>query len=175
MNVEKLRKALAEHSLAAFMQPVNDEYMSEYPPACNRRVEWLSGFSGSAGTVVVATHKAALFTDGRYTLQAKNEVDGNLFEQHNSGVLTPEAWLMGALKAGDKVGYDPRLCTSAMVKRIESVLSKKNVILTPVENLIDPIWSDRPATPQTPLFIHELQYAGESWIHQIIRPGEDRG
>ena len=196
MKIALLRKSLAELALAAYLQPVNDEYMSEYPPACNRRVEWISGFSGSAGTVVIATQKAALFTDGRYTLQAKNEVDGAVFEQHNSGTLAPEAWLAehlsspspakrgrvgeGALlgemplvtgplptpppQAGEgiKVGYDPKLYTSATLKRMQSVLSKKNIELVPVANLIDPIWTDRPATPQTPLFIHELQYAGET-------------
>ena len=193
MKIEKLRKSLAELALAAYLQPVNDEYMSEYPPACNRRVEWVSGFSGSAGTVVVATQKAALFTDGRYTLQAKNEVDGSVFEQHNSGTLAPEAWLADHLSSpsplgggrgggvsgeiiaynaphpasplqgeGMKVGYDPKLYSLATLKRMQSVLSKKNIELVPVTNLIDPIWTDRPATPQTPLFIHELQYAGES-------------
>ena len=162
MNIEKLRQSLVECLLAAYIQPVNDEYMSEYPPACNQRVQWLCGFSGSAGTVVVAREGAALFTDGRYTLQAKNEVDAAIFEMHNSGTLSPEAWLSEILQAGDKVGYDPKLYTSSTLKRIETVLAKKNIIPVPVQNLIDPIWIDRPAIPATPVFIHELQYSGET-------------
>src|SRR5271170_5188971 len=92
-KLKTLRQALAAHKLSAYLQPVHDEYLSEYPPGCNRRVEWLTGFSGSAGTAVVLLKKAALFVDGRYTLQAKNETDAKLFERHNSGEKTPEAWL----------------------------------------------------------------------------------
>ncbi len=72
-KLKTLRTLMMKQKLAAYLQPVHDEYLSEYPPACNRRVEWLTGFSGSAGTAVVLAKKAALFTDGRYTLQAKNE------------------------------------------------------------------------------------------------------
>src|SRR5277367_4565764 len=92
-KLKALRKLLTKHKVAAYLQPVHDEYLSEYPPACNRRVEWLTGFSGSAGTAAVLQKKAALFTDGRYTLQAKNEVDGKLFEHYNSGDKTPETWI----------------------------------------------------------------------------------
>src|SRR4029077_11497324 len=121
-----LRKALVAHKLQAYVQPVHDEYMNEYPPACNRRVEWLCGFSGSAGTAAVLLKKAALFVDGRYTLQAKNEVSQKLFEQHNSGDVTPEMWLAkhsppssprqagGNKRGGMRVGYDAKLFTRDM-------------------------------------------------------------
>src|SRR4051812_42284743 len=92
-KLQALREVMKKQGLAGYLQPVHDQYMSEYPPACNRRAEWLTGFSGSAGTAVILADKAALFVDGRYTLQAKNETDGKLFERHNIADLLPEAWI----------------------------------------------------------------------------------
>jgi len=160
-KLKTLRKILAAQKLAAYLQPVHDEYLSEYPPVCNRRVEWLTGFSGSAGTAVVMAKKAALFIDGRYTLQAKNEVDAKLFEQHNSGEKTPEAWLAGQIKVGARIGYDPKLYTKRMLGRIQTALAKKGAKLVPVKNLVDAVWQDRPPAPASPVFIHDLKYAGE--------------
>jgi Xaa-Pro aminopeptidase len=160
--LEKLRNALAEQGLAAYLQPVHDEYMNEYAPPCNRRVEWLCGFTGSAGAMAVTAGEAALFVDGRYTLQAKNEVNATLFEQHNSAALMPEAWLAERLKRGDKTGYDPRLYTRDMVSRITRVLEAKGIALVPVANLVDAIWKERPAAPATPLFVHDIAYSGEA-------------
>jgi Xaa-Pro aminopeptidase len=157
-----LRKSIEKHKLNVFLQPVQDEYMNEYPPASARRVEWLSGFAGSAGTVVVTLDKAALFVDGRYTLQAKNQVDGTLFEQHNISDLSPEKWLAQHLASGLRVGYDAKLHTRSAVKRMQAVLTKKDITLVAVENLVDEIWKDRPAAPASQLFIHEEKYSGES-------------
>jgi len=161
-KLKKLRKEINKQVLDAFVHPVSDEYMSEYPPESNRRVEWLCGFSGSAGTVAVLASKAALLTDGRYTLQAKNEVDGKLFEQHNSATMSPEAWLAKHLSKGARVGYDPKLYTRDMLGRMHKVLSKKAIALVPVPNLIDAVWTGRPKSPATALFIHEQKYAGET-------------
>jgi len=153
---------MTKHKLAAYLQPVHDEYLSEYPPVCNRRVEWLTGFSGSAWTAVVLQKKAALFVDGRYTLQAKNEADGTLFGQYNSGEKSPEAWMAEHLAVKNCVGYDPKLYTKNMLGRMTSVLQKKNIELVPAENLVDVIWADRPAAPASRVFIHDLKYAGET-------------
>lgn len=161
-KLHALRSLLATHKLSGYIQTVHDEYMSEYPPVCNRRVEWLTGFSGSAGTAVVLRDKAALFTDGRYTLQAANEIDKALFEQHNSGELTPESWIGQHLAAKDIIGYDPRLYTRDMLRRLHTLLDKKHIELAPCPNLIDAIWENRPAAPATPVFIHDLAYAGVS-------------
>ncbi len=160
-KLKALRKLLANHRLTGYLQPVHDEYLSEYPPACNQRVGWLTGFSGSAGTAIVLQKKAAIFTDGRYTLQAKNEVSAKLFEQHNSGETTPEAWLAERLKSGNRIGYDPKLYTKNMLWRMERVLGKKNIRLVPVKNLVDAVWAGRPSAPSSPLFIHDIKYAGE--------------
>lgn len=161
-KLKKLRKEIRKQSLDGFIHPVGDEYMSEYPPQSNRRVEWLCGFSGSAGTVAVLAARAALFTDGRYTLQAAKEVDGRLFAQHNMASLSPEAWLAGQAAKGARIGYDPKLHSCDAIKRMQGVLAAKNIDLVPTSNLIDAVWNTRPALPATPLFIHELRYAGES-------------
>ena len=160
-KITELKKQLKKQSVDGYLQPVNDEYMSEYPPASNRRVEWLCGFSGSAGTLVILKDKAALFTDGRYTLQAVGEIDTSVFETHNSGELAPEAWI-GRHLVGGSVGYDPKLFTPGVVRRMESALAKKHIALTPVANPVDAIWHDRPAAPSSAVAIHELRYAGET-------------
>jgi len=142
------------------MQPVHDEYMSEYPPACNRRVEWLTGFSGSAGMAVVLIEKAALFTDGRYTLQADMEVDA-VYAKYNSGELAPEAWITKHAGKGDAIGYDPKIFTQAMIQRMQKTLTAKGITLTPSPNMVDTIWQDRPSAPASPLFVHDIAYSGE--------------
>jgi len=169
VSIILLRKTLKKQGLYGYIQPVHDEYMSEYPPTANRRVEWLTGFSGSAGTVAVLLEKAAIFIDGRYTLQAEAEVDHAVYERHNSGTLTPENWIAHHAKAGDRIGYDPKIYTSSMVKRMQKALDVKNVVLTPVENLVDAIWMDRPAAPATPVFIHEGKYNGEESLSKRER------
>ncbi|MDE3060166.1 MAG: aminopeptidase P family protein, partial [Pseudomonadota bacterium] len=161
-KLKVIRSAMAEQGLSAWLQPVHDEYLNEYPPACNRRVEWLTGFSGSAGPAAVLPRKAALFTDGRYTLQAQNEVDAASFERHNISDQMPEAWLAGHLSSGDRVGYDPRLYTQDMLRRMGKALGKKGVELVPVENLVDQVWKDRPPAPSSRVFIHDDKYAGET-------------
>src|SRR5579859_439424 len=111
--------------------------------------------------VVITLKKAALFVDGRYTLQARNEVNGKLFAQYNSGDTTPEAWLADQLAAKDRVSYDPKLYTKHMLGRMQKLLEKKSIKLVPAQNLIDAIWADRPPAPSSPVFIHDIRYAGE--------------
>lgn len=157
--LQDIRKLLDTHGVCAYVQPVHDTFLNEYAPACNRRVEWLSGFSGSAGSVVITKQKAALFTDGRYTLQAHQEVGAD-YEQHNSGTLSAEAWLSSVLKSGDAVGYDALLFTRRMVQRMEEVLAPKGITLVAVPNLVDAVWKGRPAQPASELFVHAAEYAG---------------
>lgn len=160
-KLTNLRKKLISSGLNGYLQPVHDEFLSEYPPACYQRVEWLCGFSGSAGMAVVLDDKAALFVDGRYTLQAANQVDGTLFSIHNSGDTTPAQWL--ARQGGNiRIGYDAALFTPAMLERMAKENEAGNVALVPVGNLVDEIWIDRPAVPATPVFLHEEKYAGET-------------
>lgn len=160
-KLRALRQLMNKHKLAAYLQPVHDEYMNEYPPACNRRVEWLTGFSGSAGMAAVAHTKAAIFVDGRYTLQVDNEIDRNIFTSFNSADTTPESWLSKQLADKSRVGYDPKLFGADSVKRLEKVLAKQQMQLVPAHNLVDDIWDNRPLQPESAVFIHNVQYAGE--------------
>lgn len=161
-KLDALRRKMANSQLAAYLQPVHDEFMNEYPPAAFQRVEWLCGFSGSAGTVAVTEHSAAFFTDGRYVLQAKTEVDSALFEQYNIETKRPETWLAEKLHTGQRVGYDAKLYTRDMVKRMEAAFAKKVITPAATPNLIDALWNNRPRAPHSAVIVHEEKYSGES-------------
>lgn len=156
-----LRKKLTEAEVQAFVLPVTDEFQGEYSADYARRVTWLTGFDGSAGSVAVTQMKAALFVDGRYTLQAAQEVDAALYEIHNSGELSPAKWLASALKEEDAVGYDPMLYTPIQLEQMEEVLTEAGITLLPMQpNPVDVIWQSQPAMPSAPVEIHSLEYAG---------------
>lgn len=157
-----LRTRMTVERIHGYVQPVHDEYMNEYPPESAQRVKWLCGFAGSAGTVAVLEKEAAVFVDGRYTLQAKAEVDSKLYAQHNIETLRADQWLAERAQSGWRIGYDPKLFTRDMVKRFESALKKNNATFVPVPNLIDSIWRDRPAAPHSRVMAHSLHYSGES-------------
>lgn len=156
-KLKNLRELLVENVLDAWLQPVHDEWFGEYPPACNRRVEWISGFSGSAGLTIIGREHAVLLTDGRYTLQARAQVPAQ-FEVQNSGDISAQKWLADNFPNGARVGYDPKLYTRAMLDRLNSA----KIELVASENLIDKLWRDRPPAPATKVFEHELKYSGES-------------
>lgn len=162
-KLSNLRKLMQEQGVDAYLQPVHDEWMQEYPPACNRRIEWLTGFSGSAGLVIITAYKAALLTDGRYTLQAATQIPA-VYEVHNSGVLTPQQWLKENLASGAKIGYDAKLYTREMLKKLPE--------LTLISNPIDQLWANRPSAPDTPIFIHDLKYSGETAENKRLRVAE---
>ncbi len=154
-KLASLRSGFGAAGIAGYIQPAHDEYMSENPPPCFRRLAWLTGFSGSAGTVIVLENKAALFVDGRYILQAALEVDRELFEIHNSGEIAPSTWLQREADKSQKIGYDANLFTPAALERF------KNTMLA-VENPLDLIWSDRPPAPDSKLYFHDEKFAGKS-------------
>lgn len=157
---------MQDQQVDAYLQPVHDEFVSEYPPACSRRVAWLSGFSGSAGAVAVTKQAAALFTDGRYSLQARSETPEH-YEHFNSGEKTPETWLAETLKQGQRAGYDPGLYTSGMLARLRLALEPRGIALQPVPNLVDAVWQTRPPAPASELEAHPVKYSGEA-------PGDKR-
>jgi len=158
-RLENLRKAIKAANLQGFIVPMNDEYQNEYVPDSARRIEWLTGFSGSAGTVVALEKNAAIFVDGRYVLQAETQVDGRLYERHNIVDMNSTEWLKANVKAGS-IGYDPWLHTEGALARMKKILP--HLELKPVENLIDKIWDDRPKAPNSRIMIHPLKYAGKS-------------
>ncbi len=153
---------MVSNGLNAYLQPVHDEWMSEYPPACNRRVEWLTGFSGSAGLAVVLADKVAMFVDGRYTLQAAKQV-GAEYTVLNSADVTPQDWLSQQLSSGAKIGFDPKLYTKSMLDKF------KKFSLVPTANLVDELWEDRPAQPTTKIFAHDVIYSGETSVAKRLR------
>jgi Xaa-Pro aminopeptidase len=163
-RVAKLRDLMAAQKIDAFLVPRADEHQGEYVPPSAERLRWLTGFSGSAGLAVVTTRQAALFVDGRYTIQAAQECDAALFEFPGIARAKLTEWLTAHLADGAIVGFDPWLHTAGEIRRLESQLKPKGLRLKPVSrNLVDRAWGkERPAAPQNPVILHPLRKAGRS-------------
>ena len=137
-------------------------FQNEYVPPSEERLTWLTGFTGSAGVAIVLADRAALFVDGRYTLQAKDQVDAAVFTIVPIAETSPEKWIEKNLPSGAKLGYDPWLHTVDGAERIAKACSDAGGSAVPVEpNPVDAIWTDRPAAPSGPIVLHEMRYAGE--------------
>ncbi len=162
-NLPKLREEMARQGLTGFLIPHEDEYQNEYLPACNERLMWATGFTGSAGAAAVIGSKAALFVDGRYTLQLAAQVDSALFAYERVEFNGQERWLIENVNRGDIVGYDARLHTPSALKRLSTAVIKAGGVMKSVShNPIDAAWQNRPAPPAAPLSVQPLKYAGES-------------
>jgi Xaa-Pro aminopeptidase len=160
-RVERLRKQLAQDGLAGFLIPRADEHQGEYVPPRAQRLAWVSGFTGSAGLAAILTDAAAIFVDGRYTLQVRDEAPGDVFEYHHVTESPPAEWLRLRLHQGDRLGYDPWLHTIESVERLQAACAKAGATLVPLaENLVDRIWDDQPPPPRGPIVPHDLKHAG---------------
>jgi Xaa-Pro aminopeptidase len=169
-RLDRLRGQLRRLGLAGFIVPHADEHQSEYLPASAERLAWLTGFTGSAGTAVVLSDSAAIFVDGRYTLQVRGEVDVDAFTPEHLVDMPPAKWLAARLQQGDRVGYDPRLMTAAEVRRYAEVAKAAGAELVALaENPIDAIWTDRPAAPVGAVSLQPLEFAGEAARDKIAR------
>jgi Xaa-Pro aminopeptidase len=169
-----LRRELAERGLDGFIVPRADEHQGEYVPPRGQRLAWLTGFTGSAGLAIVLRERAAIFVDGRYTLQAAQQVDGSLFEIHHLIDEPPARWVASALERGAVLGYDPWLHTPNEVERFATATGKAGAVLRAVEsNPLDRVWTDQPAEPLGPVVPHAEVFAGES--AQSKREGLARG
>lgn len=172
-NLPKLRAALKSAGLDGFLIPHEDEYQNEYLPDCNERLMWATGFTGSAGAAVVMSDKAAVFVDGRYTLQVGAQVDESLYAYkrlEDKGVTT---WLRENVSEGDLIGYDPRLHSPTALKALNAAVESKGGTLKPVEtNPIDAAWTDRPPAPTAQVSIQPLDMAGESHADKRKRIGQ---
>lgn len=165
-----LRAELKKQGLDGFLFSRADEHQNEYVPPSEERVAWLTGFTGSAAIVAVLADKAALFTDGRYTLQANEQIDDTLFSIEHMIEKPASQWLSENLSAGAVLGYDPWRTTADGVERLEKAAKEAGSRLAPVkENPIDKIWRERPAPPLTPVVLHDLQYSGEEAASKIAR------
>jgi len=162
-RLKALRSVLAEHGLAAYLVPHADQHQNEYLTPRNERLAWISGFSGSAGLAVVGLEAAALFVDGRYTLQARDQADPKHWQHLHITTDPVELWLKRHVSAGDAVGFDPRLHTPGGLARLRTVLENSGITLKAVDgNLIDPVWTDRPEQAPAPVTIYDLTFAGEA-------------
>ncbi len=158
-----LREELATRRLDGFIVPRADQYQGEYVPPCGQRLAWLTGFTGSAGLAIVLADRAALFVDGRYTLQAAAQADTELFEIRHLVDEPAAKWLSDALKPGAVVGYDPWLHTPQEVERFKAGAERAGASLRPVdENPVDHVWPGRPPAPLAPVVPHPDMFAGES-------------
>lgn len=169
-RAKRLRDELTRRGLDGFLIPRADEHQGEYVPPHAERLRWLTGFSGSAGLAIVLTEKAAIFIDGRYTLQVRSQTDINVFEPQHLVEEPPARWIEENLPEGAKLAYDPWLHTVDAVARYKAAAEKAGGTLVPVDNNpLDAVWSDQPPPPAAPIEPHALKYAGEPASEKLKR------
>jgi len=162
-RLDALRKELKTRGLDGFVVPISDEHMSEYVGGYAQRLGWLTGFGGSAGSAAVLANTAAVFVDGRYTLQVREQVDGRLFDYQSVPQTTIGAWLAEHASEGAKIGYDAWLHGKPWVDATTKALAAKGATLVPTQgNPIDAVWQDRPAPSLDPALVHPTELAGQS-------------
>jgi Xaa-Pro aminopeptidase len=162
-RLKALREQLKADRLNGFVVPLTDEHMSEYVGSYAQRLEWLTGFKGSAGSAVVLPEEAAIFVDGRYTLQVRSQVDGKDWSHQSVPETSAADWLKEHAPQGGKIGYDPWLHSRDWVKKATEALTARGAELVAVEqNPIDKVWLDRPEASKAHLIVQPDEYAGRS-------------
>ena len=162
-RLDALRKQLAKDGLDGFVIPISDEHMSEYVGAYAQRLEWLTGFGGSAGTAVVLANEAAIFVDGRYTLQVRDQVDGKLWSYQSVPQTSVGEWLGEHAPQGAKIGYDAWLHSKGWAEGVAAALKARDAALVAVaSNPVDAVWQDQPAPSLAPAVPHATEHAGKS-------------
>ena len=162
-RLSALRAQLKRDRLDGFVVPLTDEHMSEYVGAYAQRLAWLTGFQGSAGSAAVLPEQAAIFTDGRYTLQVRQQVDGDYWHYVPVPAVSIADWLGEHAPQGGRIGYDPWLHTSAWVQQAGKALAARGAELVAVDtNPVDAVWPDRPQPSDAKLFVHDDAHAGSS-------------
>jgi Xaa-Pro aminopeptidase len=162
-RLNALREQLKADRLDGFVVPLTDEHMSEYVGSYAQRLAWLTGFKGSAGSAVVLPEEAAIFVDGRYTLQVRAQVDGTNWSYQSVPETSVADWLKAHAPDGGRIGYDPWLHTKTWVKQAREALAEKGAELVAVgRNPIDQIWADRPAPSRARLVVQPDSLTGES-------------
>ena len=158
-----LRAELAKRELAGFVVQVGDEHHGEYVARRNERLAWISGFTGSAGFAAILHQEAAIFVDGRYTLQAEQQVNTRAWSRHHLIEEPASDWLAGHLAEGDRLGFDPWLHTPREAAKLKAACTKAGATLVALDdNPIDAIWSGQPPRPIGPVSAHGLEFAGKS-------------
>jgi Xaa-Pro aminopeptidase len=165
-----LRTELKARGLTGFIVPRADQHQGEYVPPSEARLTWLTGFTGSAGAAIVLADRAAIFVDGRYLLQVRDQVDTSLFAVEHLVENPPDKWLDTNLPRGARLGYDPWLHTADDAERLAKACTSAGATLVPAEpNPIDAIWPDRPAPPLGKVTVRELKLAGETAADKLAR------
>lgn len=172
-RLDRLRALMREEGVVAYLVPSTDPHQSEYVPSCWQRRAWISGFTGSAGDVVVTLETAGLWTDSRYFLQADEQLEGSgitLFRMGRPGVPKVEAWLSEALDDGDSLGVDPRVVSVKQAEDLEKEMSERGISVQYLDrNLIDACWADRPAPSDAAITLLEERDAGEPVAAKLER------
>ena len=170
-RIAALREAMKQHKIDAYIIPTSDPHMSEYPADCWKYREWISGFTGSAGTVVITADKAGLWTDSRYFLQASTQLEGTgieLFKMMLPETPTIPEFLAHELEKGQTVGLNGETYSLAEARTLEKALAEKEIKLNTNASLIDPIWKERPAIPEAPMFEMPIELSGKSTEDKLI-------
>lgn len=171
-----LRGELKRRGLKGFLVPLADEHQGEYIPASARRLLWLTGFAGSAGLAIVLEDRAAIFVDGRYTLQVREQVDTQIIEPHHLIEEPPHDWLKTVATKGDRIGFDPWLMTASEVGRFETALAAVGAEFVAVDgNPVDAVWTDQPQPPKGRVSLFPERLSGESVEAKLARLGEAIG
>lgn len=169
-HIAALRAELARRGLDGFIVPRADRQQNEYLPSSEERLAWLTGFTGSAGLAIVLQDRAALFVDGRYTVQAAGQVDPTIFSIEHLVDNPPERWLEQNLKGGAELGYDAWLHTTDSAEKLQHACANVGATLVAVEhNPIDALWNDRPAPPAGAVSLRDIKLAGESASDKLKR------
>lgn len=166
----KLRELMKKEGISAYIIPSTDAHQSEYVGEYWKCRQWISGFAGSAGTVVVTLDKAGLWTDGRYFIQAEKQLAGtgiDLFKMSELGVPTFSEWIKENLKAGENAAFDGRVFSMALAKKMKEELCSKGIEVVMDLDFISCIWEDRPSIPEDKIFIHEVKYTGKSRVEKF--------
>jgi Xaa-Pro aminopeptidase len=169
-KIERLRATMKENQLSAYIIPSFDSHQSEYVAEYFKAREWISGFTGSAGTVVITLNKAILWADGRYYIQAEKQLSDTgikLFRIGQPKVPTYIEFLKKELNQEDIVGFDGSVMPISIYKAMLETFKSKNIEMNPNKDLITSIWSDRPNMPNTKVFLHDIKFAGKSAMEKL--------
>src|ERR1700722_2315711 len=162
-RLSAFREELARRKLTGFVIPRADQQQNEYVAPSEERLAWLTGFPGWAGLAIVLSGEAAVFVDGRYTLQAAKQVDTHAWSIEPLVDPSPESWLAKHLAPRDRHGFHPWLHTSAAAERLAAVCTQAKAELIAVDsNPLDSVWTERPAPPLGPVAIHGMEFSGET-------------
>ncbi len=177
-RISALRAHIAKEDIQAFIIPSTDPHLSEYVAPHWQSREWISGFTGSAGTVVVTAQEAGLWTDSRYFLQAARQIEGTgitLFKEMLPETPSIPTFLSSQLKEGDTVGIDGKMFSASEVQHLQRELEKSGIRVKSIADPMQLLWSDRPAMPLAPAFVYDTRYAGRSFTEKLSTIRKEMG